>query len=222
MTKAEAARLIDSTLLKADASQFDVLKLCEEAERYGFFSVCVNPCWVPLAAKLLKTADVKVCTVVGFPLGANTLEIKIAEARQAVLQEAEEFDFVLNVGAVKSKKFSVVFEEMKAFRRAGKNLIIKAILETGLLTDPEIVKTALLAEKARIDFVKTSTGFYPQGASLRDVRLLRKALSPAVKIKASGGIRTADEFTAFVKAGASRIGTRSARQIIGALPVNDR
>jgi len=217
LTKAEAARLIDSTLLKADASQQDILKLCEDAKRYEFFSVCVNPCWVTLAVKLLKQADVKVSTVIGFPLGANTIETKMSEAKQAIAEGADELDLVLNVGAIKSKKFGVVFEEMKAFRKIGKNLILKVILETTFLTDPEKIKTALLAEKTGIDFVKTSTGFSSNGATIRDVRLLRKTLGSEVKIKASGGIRSADDFLAFVKAGAARIGTSSAKQILNKL-----
>lgn len=219
ISKMEAARLIDSTLLKADASQHDILRLCEEAKQYNFFSVCVNPCWVPLAVRLLKHSDVNVCTVIGFPLGANAIETKIAEAKKAIADGADELDMVLNIGAVKSKKFGVVFDEMKAFRRLEKNLILKVILETALLTDPEKIKTALLAEKARIDFVKTSTGFGPHGATIRDVRLLRKTLhhveaEHAVSIKASGGIRTWDDVQAMVRAGADRIGTSHAAAII--------
>lgn len=201
------AQLIDHTLLKADATEEQVRKLCEEARKYTFASVCVNPSNVALAARLLRGSPVKVCTVIGFPLGATTPTAKSIEARDAIANGATEVDMVINVGALKSGDDELVRRDIQAVVDAAKGqALVKVILETALLSDEEKVKASLLAKMAGADFVKTSTGFGPGGATAEDVALMRQTVGPEMGVKASGGIRDLETAQAMVKAGATRIG----------------
>lgn len=212
------AGFIDHTLLKADAAERDVLRLCDEAIQYGFASVCINPVFVPLAAEKLAGTKTAVCTVVGFPLGASATEIKAAEARLAVQQGAGEIDMVIQLGYLHTQKddgvFGDIHEVVKNVKNINSGVIVKTIIETCYLTDEEKIRACRLAEKAGADFVKTSTGFGPGGATLMDVRLMKKAVSPHIGVKASGGIRTAQQFIEFIEAGATRIGTSSGINIL--------
>jgi len=201
------ASMIDHTLLKPDATEKEIRKLCEEAAQYKFASVCVNPAYVPLAAKLLKGTGVKVCTVIGFPLGATTSTTKAIETRDAIANGADEIDMVINVGALKSGDDETVRKDIQAVVDAAKGrAIVKVILETALLTKEEKIKGCLLAKMAGADFVKTSTGFGPGGATVEDVALMRKTVGPEMGVKASGGIRTYEAAKAMIEAGATRIG----------------
>jgi len=210
------APLIDHTLLKPDASTADVEKLCREAREFVFASVCVNPCNIKLAASLLEGSKVKVCSVVGFPLGANKKEIKAYEARKAVLEGACEIDMVMNVGALKSGDCRLVEQDMQDVREAcGRSVVTKVILETALLTDEEKITACQLAMKAGMDFVKTSTGFGPGGATVEDVRLMRTVVGEGMGVKASGGIRDTETAARMVEAGATRIGASASVKIVG-------
>lgn len=211
----ELACFIDHTLLKPDATHEQIVKLCEEAKEYGFASVCVNPTNVSLASNLLRGTPVKVCTVVGFPLGANTSVTKAIETRDAIVNGASEVDMVINVGALKSGDHNQVMTDIEAVVDAahGKALV-KVILETALLTDEEKVKGCLLAKLAGADFVKTSTGFGPAGAAAEDIRLMRKAVGPEMGVKASGGIRDYESMLQMIQAGATRIGASAGVKII--------
>ena len=200
-------RLIDHTVLKPDTKEESVVALCKEALEYNFASVCVNPCFVELCAKLLKGSDVKVCTVIGFPLGANTKEVKGFEATDAVNKGAEEIDMVINIGALKDRKDDYVYEEIKYVKECCKGKLLKVIIETCLLTDEEKVRACELSKKAGADFVKTSTGFSTGGATASDVALMRKTVGPELGVKASGGVRKYEDMIVMVEAGASRIGT---------------
>jgi len=201
-------KLIDHTLLKADASPAQIEKLCQEALEYDFMSVCVNPGYVPLASMLLAESDVRVCTVVGFPLGATSTEAKVLEAQIAVEEGADEVDMVINVGKLKAGLDLEVFTEIRAIREALPDwVILKVIIETCLLTDDEKVRACLLSRKAGADFVKTSTGFSTGGATVADVKLMRDTVGSDMGVKASGGVRTMEDLEAMVKAGANRIGT---------------
>ena len=202
-------KYIDHTLLKADASQEHIETLIEEAKKYDFASVCVNPTWVSFAAQALKATDVKVCTVIGFPLGANTPEIKAFETSDAIQNGANEVDMVINIGALKSRNFDLVERDIRAVVEAAKGTLVKVIIETCLLTDDEKVKACQIAQKAGADFVKTSTGFSTGGATVEDVALLRKTVGPDMGVKASGGARSYEDALAFIKAGATRIGASS-------------
>lgn len=207
-------KLIDHTLLKQDATPEQIMKLCEEAKEYDFMSVCVNPAYVPLASELLKGSDVKVCTVIGFPLGMNLTRTKIDEARLAIQEGAQEIDMVINVGMLKAGHHDYVKEEIKLLKEvAGKN-ILKVIIETCLLTDEEKVIACQLAKEAGADFVKTSTGFSTGGATAHDVKLMRDTVGPEMGVKASGGVRTHEDLIAMVDAGANRIGTSNGTKII--------
>ncbi|HEY8347405.1 MAG TPA: deoxyribose-phosphate aldolase [Symbiobacteriaceae bacterium] len=209
------AKMIDHTLLKPDASRSQILQLCEEAKTYGFWSVCVNPYWVPLCVDHLRGTDVKVCTVIGFPLGATTPAAKAAEAAEAVRNGADEIDMVMNVGAMKSGDYQAVLDDMKAVRNAvGDKVVVKVILETGLLTDAEKVKACELAKEAGLDYVKTSTGFGYGGATVEDVALMRRTVGDALGVKASGGIRDRETALAMIRAGASRIGASASVKIV--------
>ncbi len=210
----ELAKYIDHTLLKPQASQADIEKICQEARQYGFFSVCVNPYWVSFCKKQLAGSGVKVCTVIGFPLGATPTEVKVFEAKKALQDGADELDMVVNLGALKSADWDTVFADIKAVRNAGQNFTLKVIIETSVLTDDEKVKVCQLAEKAGADFVKTSTGFTGAGATAADVALMRKTVSEKVQVKASGGVRTREDFDAMVAAGATRIGASAGVKII--------
>ena len=202
-------KYIDHTLLKPDASQEQIETLIEEAKKYDFASVCVNPTWVNFAAQALKATDVKVCTVIGFPLGANTPELKAFETSDAIQNGANEIDMVINIGALKSRNFDLVERDIRAVVEAAKGTLVKVIIETCLLTDDEKVKACQIAQKAGADFVKTSTGFSTGGATVRDVALMRKTVGPDMGVKASGGARSYEDALAFIKAGATRIGASS-------------
>lgn len=202
-------KYIDHTLLKADASQEQIETLIEEAKKYDFASVCVNPTWVSFAAQALKATDVKVCTVIGFPLGANTPELKAFETSDAIQNGADEVDMVINIGALKSRNFDLVERDIRAVVEAAKGTLVKVIIETCLLTDDEKVKACQIAQKAGADFVKTSTGFSTGGATVEDVALMRKTVGSDMGVKASGGARSYEDALAFIKAGATRIGASS-------------
>jgi len=213
---ASIARLIDHTLLKPDASRADITKLCEEARRFGFASVCVNPWYVPLAAELLRGSDVKVCTVAGFPLGATLPQVKILEAEQSIKLGAQEIDMVINIGALKSGQDDVVEADIRgvvdACHRGG--AICKVIFETALLTLEEKVRASVASKKAGADFVKTSTGFSTAGATAEDVQLMRCIVGSEMGVKAAGGIRSLDDLRKMVSAGATRIGASASVRIL--------
>lgn len=208
-------KTIDHTILNPDATKDEVIKVIDEAKAYDFASVCLEPCWVTLAAERLADSEVKVCTVIGFPLGANTKTVKAFEAKEAVENGADEVDMVLNIGALKSGEYDSVLEDMKAVREAAKDAVVKVILETCLLTDEEKKKACALAKEAGMDFVKTSTGFSTAGATTDDVKLMREAVGDAMGVKASGGIRDRETAEAMIAAGASRIGASKSIAIVG-------
>ena len=208
------AGMIDHTLLKANASAAEITKLCREAAKYGFASVCVNPANVALAAALLRGTGVKVCTVIGFPLGSNTPIVKALEARDAMANGADELDMVINVGAVKSGDFALVLEDIKAVRAATAGKLLKVIIETAYLTRAEKVRVCRLSKRAGADFVKTSTGFASGGATAEDVALMRATVGPKMGVKASGGIRNAETAAAMIKAGATRLGVSASIAIV--------
>lgn len=211
----ELAALIDHTLLKPDATAAQIERLCQEAVRYGFCSVCINPTWVPLAAQRLQGTDVKVCTVIGFPLGATSTTAKALEARDAIGKGAREVDMVLNVGLLKSGQYDAVIADIRAVVEAARGqALVKVILETGLLTDAEKIKACALCREAGADFVKTATGFGPGGATVADVALLRRTVGPQMGVKASGGIRDRETALAMVQAGATRIGASASVAIV--------
>lgn len=185
------------------------MNLIEEATEHDFASVCVNPTWVAFAAQALKGTDVKVCTVIGFPLGANTPEVKAFEAEDAIQNGADEIDMVINIGALKSQDYELVEKDIRAVVEAAKGTLVKVIIETCLLTDDEKVKACQIAQKAGTDFVKTSTGFSTGGATVADVALMRKTVGLNMGVKASGGARSYEDALAFIKAGATRIGASS-------------
>lgn len=207
-------KLIDHTLLKQDASPEQIVKLCEEAKQFDFMSVCVNPAYVPLAAECLKGSDVKVCTVIGFPLGMNLTKTKIEEAELCIKQGAEEIDMVINVGMLKAGHDDYVEEEIRQLKSVAGSKILKVIIETCLLTDEEKVRACVASKKAGADFVKTSTGFSTGGATVHDVKLMRTTVGPDMGVKASGGVRTHEDLMAMVEAGASRIGTSNGTKIL--------
>ncbi len=208
------ASLIDHTLLKANATQEEIVKLCEEAKKYGFASVCVNPVYVSLCKQLLKGTNVKVCTVIGFPLGATTPTVKAIEAKEAIANGADEVDMVINIGALKSGNYQLVLDDIKAVREATRGKILKVIIETAYLTREEKIKACELAKEAGADFVKTSTGFGPSGATVEDVMLMRQVVGPKLGVKASGGIRTLEDAKKMVEAGATRIGASASVAIV--------
>jgi len=203
----EFHKFIDHTVLKPDTSRAQIITLCAEARAYDFASVCVNPYWVELCAEELKGTDVKVCTVIGFPLGATLKEVKVAETRAAIAAGATEIDMVINVGAAKDGDWLTVFEDIAAVVEAAEGTLVKVIIETCLLTDEEKVKACEMAVKAKAAFVKTSTGFSTGGATVEDVRLMRETVGPQIGVKASGGVRSQSDMTAMIEAGANRIGT---------------
>lgn len=210
----ELARFIDHTLLKPNATVAEITKLCEEARQYQFASVCVNPAHVALAAKLLQGTPVKVCTVVGFPLGATSTFTKVMETRDAIANGATEIDMVINVGALKSKDYELVKNDIARVVEAANGLCVKVILETSLLTDEEKIKACELAKLAGADFVKTSTGFSTGGATAEDVALMRRVVGPSMGVKASGGIRDAQTAQKMIAAGATRIGASASVSIV--------
>ncbi|MBQ8141589.1 MAG: deoxyribose-phosphate aldolase [Bacilli bacterium] len=210
----EYNRLIDHTLLAPDATKEQIEKLCFEAKEHHFASVCVNPCWIPTASKILKGSDVKVCTVIGFPLGATLTAAKVAECKEAIKEGATELDMVINIGKLKDKDDEYVYDEIKALKEACGKLVLKVIIETCLLTDEEKVRVCRLAKKANADFVKTSTGFSKWGAKVEDVRLMRETVGPEMGVKASGGVRTKQDLLDMIEAGATRIGTSRGLDLI--------
>jgi len=216
MTK-EYASMIDHTLLKADATRNQIEKLCSEASEFEFASVCVNPTWVKYSAELLKDSKVKVCTVIGFPLGASTSEVKAFETKNAIENGAEEIDMVINIGALKNQEFDLVRDDIKQVVDAANGTLVKVIIETCLLSDEEKVKACELSVEAGADFVKTSTGFSTGGATAQDVALMRKTVGPTVGVKASGGVRNLQDMQKMIEAGATRIGASSGVAIINGL-----
>ncbi len=210
------ARMIDHTLLKADTTIDEIKKLCAEAKEYSFASVCVNPSYVPLCSQLLKGTIVKVCTVIGFPLGATSTPAKRLEAEEALKNGAQEIDMVINVGMLKSGNYDYVFEDINQVVLMGKrfNAVTKVIIETALLSDEEKIKACLISKKAKADFVKTSTGFSKGGATASDVALMKYVVGSSVGVKASGGIRTREDAESMIASGADRIGASASVKIV--------
>ncbi|MBO0409660.1 deoxyribose-phosphate aldolase [Enterococcus hulanensis] len=214
----EINRMIDHTILKADAKKEDVMKIIEEAKKYRFYSVCINPTWVALAAEELQGEPVAVCTVIGFPLGANTTETKAFEASNAIANGADEVDMVINIAELKDGNDEKVQKDIEAVVAAAKDkALVKVIIETSLLTNEEKIKACELAKAAGADFVKTSTGFSTGGATVEDVRLMRGTVGPEMGVKASGGIHNAKEAEAMIEAGATRLGASSGVAIMNGL-----
>ncbi len=214
----DLAKMIDHTLLKPEATKDEITKLCAEAKKYSFASVCIHPSYVPLCAKLLRDASVKVCTVIGFPLGATSTAAKAFEAEHALRDGAKEVDMVINVGMLKSGEYEYVENDIFAVTTTARRYgaITKVIIETALLTDEEKIKACMLAKSAGADFVKTSTGFSKGGATAGDIALMRKVVGTAMGVKASGGVRTREDALAMVASGADRIGASASVKIIGA------
>jgi deoxyribose-phosphate aldolase len=210
------AKMIDHTLLKPDATQQEIAQLCFEARKYGFASVCVNPTWVSLCAELLKGATAKVCTVIGFPLGATSSETKAFETETAIRQGATEIDMVINIGALKARDLETVAKDIRGVVTAAHahGIIVKVIIETALLTDEDKTIASLISKEAGADFVKTSTGFAGGGATVQDVELMRRTVGPQMGVKASGGVRTFEDAASMIKAGATRIGASAGVKII--------
>ena len=215
-TDGSLAHMIDHTLLKPEASQDQIAQLCHEARKYGFASVCVNPTNAKICAQLLKGSGVPVCVVVGFPLGATPTEVKVFETQQAIRDGASEVDMVINVGALKSKDYELVEQDVASIARAchAGDAILKVIIEAALLTDEEKVIACQLAKVAGADFVKTSTGFGPGGATVEDVALMRRVVGPRMGVKAAGGIRSYADAQKMIAAGASRIGASAGVKIV--------
>jgi deoxyribose-phosphate aldolase len=210
------AKMIDHTLLKPDATQEQIAQLCFEARKYGFASVCINPTWVELCAKLLKDSPVKVCTVIGFPLGATSPEVKAFETQVAIDHGASEIDMVINVGALKARDLELVAKDIRdvVTTAHARGAIVKVIIEAILLTDEEKTIACLLAKEAGADYVKTSTGFASGGATVHDVALMRRVVGPEMGVKAAGGVRTYEDAENMIKAGATRIGASAGVKII--------
>ncbi len=206
-------KYIDHTNLKPFATEQDIEKLCKEAVEHGFASVCINPCYVPMAAELLRGTDVKVCTVIGFPLGANTTTVKAVETAELYDLGCDEFDMVINIGALKDKKYDYVRDDIAAVVAAAKDRCVKVIIEAGLLTDEETAIATRLSCEAGAHFVKTSTGVNTTGATVADVKIMKANVTDGVKIKAAGGIKTAEFANELIAAGAERIGTSSGIEI---------
>lgn len=212
--KLNIAKLIDHTLLKPDATETDIKKLCDEAKKYGFFSVCIHPFFIKIAREMLSGTDVKLTTVIGFPLGITLTRVKIYEAMEAVLLGADELDTVINLGAVKAKNWEAVKKEISNLVTATPGVMHKIIIETYYLTDDEKIKASLAAMEAGAEFIKTSTGFAPVGAIIGDVAMIKAATKGKIGIKAAGGIKTSKDVLSFVEAGATRIGTSSGVDIM--------
>lgn len=214
---ADMAGMIDHTLLRPHATEAQVRQLCAEARQFNFATVCVNPAWVPLSARLLQGSPVKVCTVIGFPLGATLPEVKAFEAQRCAQLGATELDMVINIGALKSQQYGLVEDDIAAVVNAAHPLgaSIKVIIEAAYLTDEEKVEACVLSKAAGADYVKTSTGFGPSGATVDDVALMRRVVGPEMGVKAAGGIKTAEDVKAMIAAGASRIGASASVKIVG-------
>ena len=210
------ARMIDHTMLKPEATPEEITTLCEEAKQYNFASVCINPSFVPLCSKLLKGTQVKVCTVIGFPLGATTTATKRSEAEEVLNEGAQEIDMVINIGKLKAGDYNYVFNDINQVVLAAKrkNAVAKVIIETALLTDEEKVKACLISKEAKADFVKTSTGFSKGGATAGDIALMRYVVGSSVGVKASGGVRSLEDAETMIKSGADRIGASASVKIV--------
>ncbi|MBS4191350.1 deoxyribose-phosphate aldolase [Bacillus sp. FJAT-49705] len=212
------AKMIDHTLLKAEATKNQIEKICAEAKEYNFASVCVNPTWVKLSSELLAGTEVKVCTVIGFPLGASTPETKAFETKNAIENGATEVDMVINIGALKGGDIELVERDIQAVVDEAKGkALTKVIIETCLLSEEEKVQACEISVKAGADFVKTSTGFSTGGATVEDIALMRKTVGPQIGVKASGGVRSAEDAAKMIEAGATRIGASSGAAIVNGL-----
>ena len=207
-------KYIDHTLLRADAKKDEIKQLCNEAVDYNFKAVCVNPSWVEFCKSELKESDVLVCTVIGFPLGANTTQVKVFETKDAISKGADEIDMVINIGKLKDRDYDYVLDDIKAVVEAAEDKVVKVIIETALLSDSEIIKVSNLCVEAKADFVKTSTGFSTSGANVRVVDLIKQTVGDKALIKAAGGVRSEDDLKAMIKVGANRIGTSSGTKLI--------
>lgn len=207
-------KMIDHTVLKADTPLETIKRICDEAMEYGFASVCINPCHVAYCADYLKDSDVNVCTVIGFPLGANTSAVKAFETKDAIANGADEIDMVMNIGALKDKNYDLVRDDVKAVVEAANGTLVKVILETCLLTEDEIKKACELCVEAKADYVKTSTGFSTRGATIEDIRIMKEAVHGKAKVKAAGGVRTPEDMVKIVAAGADRIGTSAGCSLV--------
>ncbi len=224
---ADMAGMIDHTLLKPDADEAQLRQLCAEAREYGFASVCVNPTWVPLCAELLRGSSAAVCTVIGFPLGATLGDVKVYESERAIAHGARELDMVINVGALKSRSYDQVLDDIAGVVGVAHahGALVKVIIEAVLLTDDEKVEACALSKAAGADFVKTSTGFASGGATAADVALMRRVVGAQMGVKAAGGIKTADDASAMIQAGATRIGASAGIKIVqqaAGLPVTGK
>jgi len=220
MIKLEYNKYIDHTLLKSTATYEDITKLCEEAKQYKFASVCIHPTFVPMAKNILANTDVKICTVVGFPLGLNDTKIKATEARLAIKNGADEIDMVMNMGYFKSQRYDLVQRDIKRVKKAVGDKILKVIVETCLLSNIEKSIIANLIRMAKADFIKTSTGFSTSGADVEDIKLFKDILGDSLKIKASGGIKNSKDAISMINAGADRLGTSSGVEIMLGLDSN--
>ena len=211
----DIARFIDHTLLKPDATEEMIENLCNEAKKYNFYAVCINPYYVKLAKKILRNSNVKIATVIGFPLGANTGKIKALEAEESIKDGADELDMVINIAALKNKDYDKVKEDIEeVVKKAKGNALVKVIIETCLLTEDEKVRACNLSLEAGANFVKTSTGFNGKGATVEDIRLIKSVVGDKMKIKASGGIRDYETAIKMIEAGANRIGASSSVKIV--------
>ena len=221
MNKAQIAKMIDHTILKAEATESEIIKLCKEAIHYDFASVCVNPSMVPVAAKELKGTHVKVCTVIGFPLGATTTEVKAFETKDVIEKGATEVDMVINVGKLKERNLEYVKNDIKAVVEAAKGkALTKVIIETCLLTEEEKIIACKLSKEVGSDFVKTSTGFSTGGATVEDIKLMRETVGPEMGVKASGGVRSKKDALAMIENGATRIGASASISICEGIESN--
>ncbi|TDQ57588.1 deoxyribose-phosphate aldolase [Mesocricetibacter intestinalis] len=217
MESKDIAKFIDHTALTAEKTEQDIIQLCEEAKQHHFFSVCINPCHIPLAQRQLQGSDVKICTVIGFPLGANMTAVKVFETEQAIAAGAGEVDMVINVGWIKSGRWEAVKADIQAVLNAAAGATLKVILETCLLTKEEIVKACEICRELKVGFVKTSTGFNKGGATVEDIALMRRSVGPDIGVKASGGVRDTASALAMIEAGANRIGASAGIAIINGL-----
>lgn len=210
----ELNKYIDHTNLKQDMSEQDLIKLVNEAKEYDFFSICINPCWVKQASELLAGSNTNVCSVIGFPLGANTTNIKVLEAKEAIENGASEIDMVINVSKLKDKDYEYVYNEIKKIKEAIGDNVLKVIIEACLLTDEEKTIASQIIMKAGADFVKTSTGMSTGGATVEDVKLFKEVVGDTTLIKAAGGVRTYEDAISMIEAGANRIGTSGGVKIV--------
>lgn len=210
----ELNKYIDHTNLKQDMSEQDLIKLVDEAKEYDFFSICINPCWVKQASELLAGSNTKVCSVIGFPLGANTTNIKVLEAKEAIENGASEIDMVINVSKLKDKDYEYVYNEIKQIKEAIGNNVLKVIIEACLLTNEEKTIACQIIMKAGANFVKTSTGMSTGGATVEDVKLFKEVVGDTTLIKAAGGVRTYEDALSMIEAGANRIGTSGGVKIV--------